>query len=190
MNQYNIKKVAHSIIYFLNNNMKHFGKTKLMKLMYFSDKQHLEIYGRTIFFDDYYKLERGPVANLTLNIINNINEADNEDLESYTNDFLNILDIEIQNDNGDKITKFISKSDFNSALFSKSEISVLEKISHQYNEYTKKEISDESHLLNEYKNTELNSIIDIADMVESSDTKEYISYWNKEYKNFNKMIHS
>lgn len=44
-----------------------------MKLMYFSDKKHL-VYARTIFFDGYYKLERVPVASLTLNIINNIKD--------------------------------------------------------------------------------------------------------------------
>ena len=56
MNQHSIEKVANAIVYFVNSNVEHFGKTKLMKLICFSDKYHLETYGRTIFFDDYYKL--------------------------------------------------------------------------------------------------------------------------------------
>jgi len=190
MNQYSIEKVANAIIYFVDSKVEHFGKTKLMKLMYFADKNHLEKYGRTIFFDDYYKLPRGPVASMTLNIINNINEEENEDFKSYTEEFLNILDINIQNDNGQKIINFIPKTNFKKELFSKSEINILESISSKYKSYTKKEISDESHLLKEYQKTELNSIIDIVDMVDDEDTKSYISLWQNEHKEFNKMIHS
>ena len=42
MNQYSIEKVANAIVYFVNSKVEHFGKTKLMKLMYFADKYHLE----------------------------------------------------------------------------------------------------------------------------------------------------
>ena len=44
MNQYSIEKVANAIIFFVEKNIEHFGKTKLMKLMYFADKEHLEKY--------------------------------------------------------------------------------------------------------------------------------------------------
>lgn len=108
MNQYSIEKVANAIVYFVEKDVKHFGKTKLMKLMYFADKSHLEQYGRTMFFDDYYKLPRGPVASLTLNIINNLNEEDGEDFRSYTDDFLNILELKIQTDDEQKNYKVYS----------------------------------------------------------------------------------
>jgi len=80
MNRYNIEKVSNAIIYFIENGMKHLGKTKLMKLMFFSDKQHLSSYGRTVFDDEYYKYQRGPVAHLTLSILNSVNEVENDDL--------------------------------------------------------------------------------------------------------------
>lgn len=188
MNQYNIKKVANAIVYFVESNVEHFGKTKLMKLMYFADKCHLETYGKTIFFDDYYKLPRGPVANLTLNIINNINEEDGEDFKTYTDDFKTIIEVNIQADEGVNITKFVPKSTFQKELFSKSEMSVLTDIVNRYKSYTKDEISNESHLLKEYKNTQMNSIIDIVDMVEDQDSKDYISFWQNEHKKFNKML--
>jgi uncharacterized phage-associated protein len=188
MNQYSIEKVANAIIYFVEAGVKHFGKTKLMKLMYFSDKSHLESYGRTIFFDDYYKLPRGPVASLTLNIINNLNEEDGEDIKSYTDEFLNILDLQIQTDDGQKITKFVPKTTFNKELFSKSEIKILETICQKYTNHTKDEISHESHLLKEYILTQMNAIIDISDMVQDEESKSYISFWQNEHKQFNKML--
>lgn len=188
MNQYSIEKVANAIIYFVNNDIVHLGKTKLMKLMYFSDKQHLNTYGRTMFFDDYHKLPRGPAASLTLNIINNLNEEDGEDFKTYTDDLKNILDIEIQVDDGVKITKFIPKDTFKKELFSKSELSILGSVSKKYKDYTKDEISKESHKLKEYIGTQMNSIIDIVDMVEDENSKEYISFWQNEHKQFNKML--
>ena len=52
MNQYSIEKVANAIIYFLDNGVEYFGKTKLMKLMFFADKYHLQKYMRTVFADN------------------------------------------------------------------------------------------------------------------------------------------
>jgi len=188
MNQYSIEKVANAIIYFIDSGMEHFGKTKLMKLMYFTDKSHLEQYGRTVFFDDYYKLPRGPVASLTLNIINNLNEEDGEDFKSHTDKFLEILDLQIQTDDHQKITQFIPKITFRQELFSKSELKILEMISNKYRHYSKDEISHESHLLREYKSTQMHSIIDIVDMAEDEESKQYIAFWQNEYKQFNKML--
>jgi uncharacterized phage-associated protein len=188
MNQYSIEKVANSIVYFAEAGVEHLGKTKLMKLMYFADKKHLETYGRTIFFDDYYKLPRGPVASLTLNIINNLNEEDGEDFKSYTDEFLNILELKLQVDEGQKITKFIPKTTFNQELFSKSELKIIEDISKKYKNHTKDEISHESHLLKEYINTQMNSIIELSDMVEDEESKNYITFWQNEHKQFNKML--
>lgn len=188
MNQYSVEKVANAIIYFVESGVEHFGKTKLMKLMYFSDKSHLLEFGRTMFFDDYYKLPRGPVASLTLNILNNLNEEDGEDFKSYTDELLGILDVKMQTDEGQKITQFIPKTVFKKELFSKSELSVLEAMTKKYKTHTKDEISHESHLLKEYISTQMNCIIDITDMVEDEESKSYIAFWQNEHKQFNKML--
>jgi len=188
MNQYSIEKLANAIVYFIVTEVEHLAKTELMKLNYLADKNHLAGYGRTIFFDDYYKLPRGPVASLTLNIINNLNEEDADDLKTYTDDFLNILDLKIQIDDKQKITKFIPKTTFKKELFSKSELKIIEEISKKYKDYTKDEISDESHLLKEYRNTQMNSIIDISDMLEDEESRSYVAFWENEHKQFNKML--
>ena len=73
-------------------------------------------------------------------------------------------------------------------MFSKSEIFVLDTMALKYKSHTKDEISEESHLLKEYKNTQMNSIIDISDMVEDEDSKKYIAFWQNEHKQFDKML--
>ncbi len=188
MNNYNIEKVANAIIYFLDNKIEHFGKTKLMKIMFFSDKLHLQKYGRTIFNDEYYKYQRGPVAHLTLNILNSINEIENDDLKAYSDSLSSIVKLDIVNDNGEKITSFIPQQNFNNTLFSKSEISVFDTISEQYKAYTKEDISKASHKLTEYINTKLNNIIPELDMVEDTKMKEYIEYCYQENSSFDKFV--
>ncbi len=189
MNQYSIEKVANAIIFFVEKNMECLGKTKLMKLMYFADKKHLEKYGRVVFYDDYRKLPRGPVASLTLNIISNTDAREGDDLKLYVDSFLNLVDLQkVKNKETNSITKFIPKTAFNNSLFSKSELEIMENISKEYKNYTKEKISEESHLLKEYKNTEMNDFINIYDMTENKDLKDYLSYWKNEHKEFNNML--
>jgi len=187
MNRYSIEKTANAIIYFVENGIEHLGKTKLMKLMYFADKMHLEKYARSIFFDEYYKLERGPVANLTLNIINSVNEDECDDMKTYSDIFSKYINLDTINDEGKKITQFVPKNTFNSDLFSKSEIEVFKQIVNEFKHYTKDEISQASHDLLEYKNTKLNNIISPIDMVEDENMKQYIKYWEQEHLSFDRV---
>ncbi|MDE0527407.1 MAG: Panacea domain-containing protein [Truepera sp.] len=45
------------------------NKHKVLKLLYFAEKSHLENYGRLIMGDDYYALEYGPVPTRVYNAI-------------------------------------------------------------------------------------------------------------------------
>jgi len=188
MFKYNIEKIANTILYFTEKDVQHLGKTKLMKLMFFADKLHLEKYGRVIFFDEYYKYPRGPVANITLNIINSINEVEKDDLEEYTNKFLKYLEVRTIKDNNDNITSFKPKVDFNKKFFSKSEIKILHTISNRFISHTKEEISDESHNLKEYKKTKLMDKIQEIEMIESKDMKEYYLFIQNDNDSFNRNI--
>lgn len=191
MNQYNIEKVANAIIFFVDKNIEHFGKTKLMKLMYFADKEHLEKYGRVMFYDDYRKLPRGPVATLTYNIISSTDANDGDDFKSYVDNFSSFIEIQKKDINQkNSATRFNPKNSFDNTFFSKSEIEILENIAKKYKTYTKEQISEESHLLKEYINTDMNDFIDIADMTENKKLKEYLSFWRNEHKEFNKMLNN
>ena len=191
MNQYSIEKVANAIIFFVEKNIQHFGKTKLMKLMYFADKEHLEKFGRVMFYDDYRKLPRGPVATLTYNIISSTDAKDGDDFKSYIDNFSNFIEIQKKDTNQkNSATRFNPKNSFDNSFFSKSEIEILESITKKYKTYTKEQISEESHSLKEYINTDMNDFISVSDMTENKELKDYLSFWKNEHKEFNKMLNN
>ena len=191
MNQYSIEKVANAIIFFVEKNIEHFGKTKLMKLMYFADKEHLEKFGRVMFYDNYRKLPRGPVATFTYNIISSTDANDGDDFKSYIDNFSDFVEIQKKDINQkNSATRFNPKNSFDNTFFSKSEIENLENIAKKYKTYTKEQISEESHSLKEYINTDMNDFINISDMTENKELKEYLNFWKNEHKEFNKMLNN
>ena len=191
MNQYSIEKVANAIIFFVEKNIEHFGKTKLMKLMYFADKEHLEKFGRVMFYDNYRKLPRGPVATFTYNIISSTDANDGDDFKSYIDNFSDFVEIQKKDINQkNSATRFNPKNSFDNTFFSKSEIEILENIAKKYKTYTKEQISEESHSLKEYINTDMNDFINISDMTENKELKAYLNFWKNEHKEFNKMRNS
>ena len=191
MNQYSIEKVANAIIFFVEKNIEHFGKTKLMKLMYFADKEHLEKIGRVMFYDNYRKLPRGPVATFTYNIISSTDANDGDDFKSYIDNFSDFVEIQKKDINQkNSATRFNPKNSFDNTFFSKSEIEILENVAKKYKTYTKEQISEESHSLKEYINTDMNDFINISDMTENKELKEYLNFWKNEHKEFNKMLNN
>lgn len=55
-------KLEAAILFFIDRaNNGHLGKTKLMKLLYYADFDHMERYGKPITGARYCKLEQGPV---------------------------------------------------------------------------------------------------------------------------------
>lgn len=77
-----IKQLIHYLIYKCQNK-KTFGKTVLFKLMYFSEFNYYELYGKSITDEIYKKLPHGPVPNnfnecfSELKIENKVNEKNN-----------------------------------------------------------------------------------------------------------------
>lgn len=60
--QYRPEKLEAAILFFLRRaNNGHMGKTKLMKLLYYADFDHMERYGHPITGAHYRKLDQGPV---------------------------------------------------------------------------------------------------------------------------------
>ena len=187
MRKYDIEKIANAIKFFNINNVHFLGKTKLMKLLFFADKLHLQKFGRPIFYDKYFKLPHGPVPSLTLNIIDSLNEEENYDLQEYTELFKkHIATKEKMLDNGMKQTIFEIKTEFDEEAFSKSEIEILTQVAKMFKDINAKQISEISHELPEYKYTEVNDIIDYADM--APENKEYIEFIEKTNKELDHLL--
>ena len=184
--KYDIEKVANAIKFFKENGTKHLGKTKLMKLLFFADKEHLLRYGIPIFDDKYFKLPHGPVPILTLNIIDSLNEIENFDLIEYIDILKKHISITKENYNGYSFNNFEIKKPFDIEIFSKSELEVLELITNKYKDFTAIQISQLSHLLPEYKNTPLSEIIDYSKMADTQ--SEYIEFLEKESKELESVL--
>jgi uncharacterized phage-associated protein len=185
--KYDIEKVANAIKFFKEKKVKNLGKTKLMKLLFFADKEHLSRYGIPIFYDKYFKLPHGPVPSLTLNIIDSLNEGENFDLMEYTEVLKEHISIKEVNKNGYIFNDFEIKKPFNDEVFSKSELEVLELIANKYKDITASKISELSHLLPEYKNTPLSEIIDYSKMATSQ--AEYIEFVERETKELESILY-
>lgn len=186
MYNFSIEKVANFIIYALDHNVQNLTKTKLMKLMFYTDKYHLEEYGRAVFGDDYYKLPHGPVPTTTLNIINSINEFDNPELEEYVKQLSKFITTSTTYYNEKKATTFNKVQNFDESLFSRSETKIFKKVLNQFRTTTASEISDISHETREYIQTEMQSQIRFAQM--AGDMQEYVSFIESENQEFSEII--
>ena len=172
---YDIEKIANAIKYFKQHKVKHLGKTKLMKLLFFVDKYHLKEYSKPVFYDKYFKLPFGPVPSLTLNIIDSLNEIENTDLDTYSKAFSKHIQLKETTFNSNvKRLEFEIIKPFDNDYFSKSELEIMDIVIKQFKNMNANEISEYSHTLPEYQNTPLNEIIDYSQM--SDDNSEFIEF--------------
>ena len=150
MTSYDVTKVVNAIILALNCGVKYLGKTKLMKLLFFADKEHLKRYGRPIFFDVYIKKPKGPVPLQTYSILSSYNDHEYADFQDELNILREWLEIE-EKDVGQPsfMMNFKRKKGFDPEIFSESELKILYEIFNTFKEHTAEQISEESHRLPE-----------------------------------------
>ena len=67
---YNDKRATQAILWLLNKHGGEIDKLKLVKLLYYADKEHLLRYGRPIVGGQYYAMPHGPVSSPLLDDIN------------------------------------------------------------------------------------------------------------------------
>ena len=186
MVNFNIEKVANSIVLAIDCGVKHLTKTKMVKMLFFADRYHLQRYAKPIFGDTYFKLPFGPIPTLTLNTINSMNRRDNSDFESYKNKLTEYVDLKEQEVQYDNLV-FAKKKDFNKNLFSKSEIKVLKEVFKEFKNSTASEVSRRSHETEEYQNANNNSIISYNSMA-GSKMSDYVSFWDRENQEFESIL--
>jgi uncharacterized phage-associated protein len=187
MERYEIEKVANAIILALDLGVKYLGKTKLMKLLFFADKEHLKKYGRPIFYDNYIKEKKGPVPSITYSIISSYNDKERDDFGDEVKKLLQWIEID-EKDIGysHPMMIFRKKREFNPEIFSRSEIEILKGIFEKFKELTAEEISEISHKLPEYKETSMYGIIPYESMAE--DMADYVKFWREEREAFEKAL--
>lgn len=190
MENYKIKKVANAIIYFLDNQVKFLGSTKLMKMLFFADKFYINEFAKPIFNFSYIKKERGPVPTEVHSIIKSI-QANTEDLDyeeeiKAFSQYIKIL--RLSNSKERQNTQFNKLADFNSDFFSDREIQTLDKIIEKFKEADKKEISDISHNENCWIFANKNERIEFFSMADDKETQEFMLDNLKTYQSFKQKV--
>lgn len=127
------KKIENIILYFANKaNNKTIDRLKLMKLIWLSDRLHLNKYGRLIIKDRYKALPNGPIASKAMDM-SKYSLPDSYDVEEY-----NIK----------------AKVNYQEDYFSKSDLKILNYVWDKFGEMDTFELRDYSHLFPEWKRYE------------------------------------
>jgi uncharacterized phage-associated protein len=123
-------------------------KYQAVKFFYLADREHLARYGRPITYDNYFALWYGPVASKALDLL----EGDKWVLKEAKIAELPFKTTSGKAKNGSD-TIFISepRREPNFDLFSKSDLRVFDEIVEKYKSYTFKQLMDETHQHDAYK---------------------------------------
>jgi len=128
-----LPKLKEMIVFFAHHLPSY--KTKMNKLLFYSDFAFFRDYGVSISGTKYKAIPYGPVPNMYETVFENMAETD-------------IIDIFFESkDNGSKKEKLVGRSDrpFNPDLFSPEELQYLEKVANQFSKTTPNDIVAISH---------------------------------------------
>ena len=187
-----IYKIAHTILFFIENDMHHFGITKLMKLFFYADKYHLEKYKKTIFNQEYTKLKHGPVPEsihaLLLDTLSlKLDNGYPLEYEEEAKVISNFIDINTEQlDDKKKMHKLQSRENkqANKDFFSESELEILEKVSKEFKNMNTNDISSLSHETRAWKSVDMREPISIYNLVDNLEDRKFINYLYEEQFSF------
>jgi len=132
--QFDVKKIVQIVNYLLKLNKDKINYTKLMKMLYISDKELLKQNDFTITGDQYYSLDNGPILSNVYDLIGD--KHSDKNMQLYWDTFFckEGYDVKLVHDNqlpGDKI--------------SKAEKDVLDKIDKQFKKKSFGDLIDYTH---------------------------------------------
>lgn len=151
-NKSNLVEVAKLILYFANNTTTKLYKTKLNKLLFYTQFLYYKEFKERLIGDDFICDYHGPTI---------------PDLDQYLYDFCNLGFIELSNTGYG--TVIIPKLRISSKDYNKREKYVLEKILKKFDKFTSTEISDYSHKESLWIKTQIKDVINIERVNELND---------------------
>jgi len=151
-NLFSLEKLIHMILYFANSGVQ---KTKLMKLLFYSDFLNFKRNLVSMSGTPYVRLPFGPVPK-------------DHDLLLSSLEKNNVIDINYDFFNEYTIININSKLDFNSSIFDEDELSILEEVNKEFKGMGSVAISEFSHEEDGWKYTEDREVIsyDYADALQ------------------------
>lgn len=130
------EKLLHAVAFFAENVDK-CGKIKLFKLLYFLDFEHYKLTGRSVTGMDYFAWKMGPVPKDLY-----------EEIKAPKPDLSDFMDIKEKEVSMGKMLDFRIKKKFNSDLFSKRELKIMNSLASKYYRTKAGEMIEETHLEN------------------------------------------
>lgn len=119
------------------------GKTKLMKLFYFVDFEHIKRHGVPITYDTYIHLERGPIPSKILNLVNSVKD---EGEEAILSDTITVKEENLSSSSSIQKIGCISEfTEEDKKYFSDNELKVMDQVVKLYKDKNAKELVDASH---------------------------------------------
>lgn len=162
-----LPKLKAILLYFSNyTDTKFLGKTKLMKLFYFLDFTHLKEYGTPVTFDNYVKLEHGPIPSTIKNLVDEA--ADDIDISELSDT------IHFEKLQGINMVRILPNRNFtkdDASLFSETELEILKKVCLRFGDKNTQYIEKASHLEAPWRLTEIPDQISYVLAAEDSDSK-------------------
>ena len=145
--QYLNEKLGNILIY-IAENAEYVGITKVNKLLYFLDFIAFRRLGKPLTGNNYIALQFGPVpvpfySEYGSGNIYDSNEVNQCKTPEELKQFIEFENITLQN--GNRFSKIITKSEFNSEYFSKRELNILREITTKYKTKSAEEMEDLSH---------------------------------------------
>lgn len=142
-------KMEQAILYFCERiNNVYLGKTKLMKLLYYLDFDHMEEYGTPVTGGTYKKLPHGPVPMEAFDLIAAMDSAHK------------LKEKRITGPGGYPQHRFLATAPCERSVFSSTEWDTLEKVATRWENSTAEQISKASHAETPWKVTEEGEKID------------------------------
>ena len=161
---FDITKVAHTILYMLDNDTKHLNDKKLSIMLFLMDFNHLKSCGEKIFGDEYIKSNRNPepkILSEIFDILANEEDLDEEDERRYLiSELLEYIDIEII-EKKDFIELKFSKTEeeFDESLFDKEELKTINKIMTKYKKETVRKMANATFQIDKVRETAKDDVI-------------------------------
>lgn len=139
----NHQKILETILWIANAKPR-IDRYHLVKLMFLADKAHVNKHARPVSSDNYVAMEYGPVPSETLRMLNNEPAA----LRKL---WLKEFPFHFENNDRDKPVIIVPAREANSALLSKSDISLLQETLEKYGDWPFNRLRDFTHADPAYK---------------------------------------
>ena len=162
---FNENKAIQAILYIVEN-LKRKDFHKIFKILYFSDREHVSEYGRTITGDRYIAMNDGPVPSNLYDIFKSVRGDGYFKDEGKFSVYFSIVGNDLIKANKEPDLKKLSKTD----------ISCIDHSLQRYGDMSWDEIREKSHDY-AWRSTTINRAIQFEDMIrEAGKDDEYVEY--------------